>query len=61
MAMMPNADLEVPYEGAKEMQLVDNVENKDILRELLDAMYEDLPAPKKEVRKTHPEFFMTMQ
>lgn len=46
-AKMPDAELELPYEGAKEMLLVDNVENKDFLRELLEAMYEELPAPKK--------------
>ena len=45
-ALMPNADREIPYEGAKEMLLVDNVENKDFLRELLEAMYDELPAPK---------------
>lgn len=47
VAMMPEADMECPYEGAKEMLLVDNVENKEFLRKLLDAMYEELPAPKK--------------
>ena len=46
-AMMPNADMELPYEGAKEMLLVDDVENKEFLKELLEAMYEELPAPKK--------------
>jgi len=46
-AMMPEADLEVPYEGAKEMLLVDNVENRDFLRNLLEAMYDELPAAKK--------------
>ena len=45
--MMPDAELELPYEGAKEMLLVDDVENREFLRELLDAMYEELPAPKK--------------
>lgn len=44
--MMPNADTELPYDGAKEMLLVDDVDNKDFLRELLEAMYEELPAPK---------------
>ena len=44
---MPDADLELPYEGAKEMLLVDNVENKDFLRDLLEAMYKELPAQKK--------------
>lgn len=47
VAMMPNASMEVPYDGAKEMLLVDDVENKEFLRELLEAMYEELPAPKK--------------
>ena len=47
VAMMPNADMELPYEGAKEMLLVDDVDNKEFLRELLEAMYEELPAPKK--------------
>ena len=46
-AMMPSADMELPYEGAKEMLLVDDVDNRDFLRELLDAMYAELPAPKK--------------
>lgn len=47
VAMMPNADMELPYEGAKEMLLVDDVENKEFLRKLLEAMYEELPLPKK--------------
>ena len=47
VAMMPDADMELPYDGAKEMLLVDNVDNKAFLRKLLDAMYEELPAPKK--------------
>ena len=45
--MMPNADTELPYDGAKEMLLVDDGDNKDFLRELLESMYEELPAPKK--------------
>ena len=47
IAMMPNANMELPYEGAKEMVLVDDVENKEFLRELVEAMYEELPKPKK--------------
>ena len=45
--LMPNADMELPYEGAKEMLLVDNLEDKEFLKELLEAMYEELPAPRK--------------
>lgn len=43
---MPNADYELPYEGAKEMLLVDDVDNKALLEELLTKMYDELPAPK---------------
>lgn len=44
--MMPEADLELPYEGAKEMLLVD-MEDRAFLKELIEAMYPELPAPKK--------------
>ena len=47
LALMPDADRELPYEGAKEMLLVDNVDNRAFLEELLTAMYDELPAPKK--------------
>ena len=47
VAMMPDANRELPYEGAKEMLLVDDVDNKKFLTELLEAMYEELPAAKK--------------
>ncbi len=47
LALMPDADMELPYEGAKEMILVDNVDDKKFLKELFDAMFEELPAPKK--------------
>ena len=46
-ALMPNAEMELPYDGAKEMLLVDDVDNKEFLRDLLDAMYPELPASKK--------------
>ena len=45
--LMPDASMELPYEGAKEMILVDDVDNREFLCELVEAMYEDLPAPKK--------------
>ena len=51
MEMMPEANMELPYEGAKEMVLVDNVEDKEFLRDLFEAMYEELPAPKKKRKK----------
>ena len=50
-ALMPEADYELPYEGAKEMLLVDNVEDREFLKELIEAMYPELPAPKKPKKK----------
>lgn len=51
MAMMPDADWELPYEGAKEMLLVDNVDNRQFLIELLTVMFDELPAPKQKKQK----------
>ena len=45
--LMPNAIYQSPYEGAKEMLLVDDVEDKNFLKRLFEAMYDELPAPKK--------------
>lgn len=45
--MMPDASFELPYDGAKEMLLVDDVDNRFFLKELLDAMYDELPVAKK--------------
>ena len=45
--LMPDAQKELPYEGAKEMLLVDDVDNREFLCNLLRAMYDELPAPKK--------------
>ncbi len=47
MVMMPNADLELPYDGANEMLLVDDVDNKIFRKELLEAMYDELPVQKE--------------
>lgn len=44
--LMPDASLELPYEGAKEMLLVDNLDDKGFLKELFEAMYDELPEPK---------------
>ena len=46
VALMPDADREIPYEGAKEMLLVDRVDSRDFLTELVTAMDAELPAPK---------------
>lgn len=48
--MMPEVSLELPYEGAKEMLLVENVGNRTFLKELFECMYDELPSPKKKAK-----------
>ena len=55
LAMMPNANTELPYDGANEKLLVVDVDNKDFLRVLLKSMYEELPALKKKKRNKEHE------
>lgn len=45
--LMPRAQRELPYEGAKEMLLVEDIEDRDFLKKLFEAMYEELPETKK--------------
>ena len=45
--LMPNAEMEVPYEGAKGMLLVDDVDDIEYLVKLFEAMYDELPERKK--------------
>ena len=45
--MMPTASKEFPYEGAKEMLLVDNLDDRIFLKNLLTAMVEELPQARK--------------
>ena len=49
-ALMPDAPRELPYEGAKEMLMVDNVEDRAFLQTLLASMLPELPAPKPKKR-----------
>ena len=49
--LMPTASYELPYEGAKEMLLVDEVDNKEFLTGLFNAMYEELQNPKPKKKK----------
>lgn len=51
ISYMPTTSYELPYEGAKEMILVDDVDNKDFLIGLFRAMYDDLPEPKSKKKK----------
>ncbi len=45
-ALLPHAEYQIPYEGAKEMLLVNEVENRELMAELLQSMYPELPARK---------------
>ena len=47
VSLMPDAVYELPYEGAQKMLLADNVDSKEFLANLFNAMYDELPAPKK--------------
>ena len=49
-AMIPDAQKEIPYEGGKEMLLVGEIDDREFLRELIDSIAEELPAPKKKSR-----------
>ena len=49
--LLPDSPMEPPYEGAKEMILVEDVDNADFLRELFRAIWEELPEPKKKRKK----------
>lgn len=51
LAMMPDATWQLPYEGAKQMLLVDAIENRAFMADLLEAMYPELPAPKPRKKK----------
>ena len=51
ISYMPTVTYEVPYENAKEMLLVEEVDNKDFLTGLFDVMYDELPTPKPKKKK----------
>ena len=51
ISYMPAASYELPYEGAKDMLLVDEVDSKEFLTGLFNTMYEELPTPKPKKKK----------
>ena|SRR3712207_2593064 len=51
IAYIPNAKYELPYDGTKEMLLVDDVDNKEFLTGLFNSMYDELPAFKPKKKK----------
>lgn len=52
LALLPNAPHEAPYEGAKEMILVTEVDDRAFLSDLIRAVYDELPMPKEKKRRT---------
>ena len=52
LELMPAAICELPYEGAEEMLLVDEVDRKAFLTELFGTMYDELPLPKQKRKVT---------
>ena len=48
---MLDASLERPYEGAKEMLLVENIEDREFLTDLFNSIYDELPTPKPKKKK----------
>ena len=45
--LLPNAPLEPPYEGAKPMLIVQEVDNNELMQRLLEELYPELPEPKR--------------
>jgi hypothetical protein len=56
VAYLPNASRELPYPGATEMLLVDEVDDRAFLTGLLEAVYPELPTPKpKRKQSSNPD------
>ena len=47
LALMPEAQYELPYEGGSKMLLVSETDNREFLKELISSMLDELPTPKK--------------
>ncbi len=49
--LLPDAPREIPYEGAKEMLLVEEIDDREFLRDLLEAMEPELAAPQRGAKR----------
>lgn len=47
LELIPDAPRELPYPGAKEMLLVEDVDDAEFLQTLFRAMYDELPPPSR--------------
>jgi len=45
--LLPNAQFDLPYEGAKEMLLVDVTDDRQLMKKLIEVTSEELLAAKK--------------
>jgi TfoX/Sxy family transcriptional regulator of competence genes len=51
VTMMPDADLELPYDGAKEMLPVTIIDDRELLQIMVSEMFSELPERKPKTRK----------
>jgi TfoX/Sxy family transcriptional regulator of competence genes len=57
LRLMPDAEMEQPYHGAKEMILVDNVDDRQFLCELVESMWEELPERKSKKKNVSDIYY----
>jgi len=57
LRLMPDAEMELPYNGAKEMILVDNVDDRQFLCELVESMWEELSERKSKKRNVSDIYY----
>ena len=53
--MLPDAPRELPYQGAKEMLLVEEMDDREFLKALMEAVADELPSPRKKLYRDHPK------
>ena len=53
--LMPHAPRELPYEGAREMLLVEDIDDREFMTELVNSMYDELPMPPPRRKKPRKE------
>ncbi len=52
--LMPDAQRAYPYEGSKTlMVVVEAIEDTELMRNVLNRMYEELPEPKKKIKSNN--------
>lgn len=49
--LLPNAEMQPPYDGAKPMLVLEDIDDTDFVLTLLEAMYPELPEPKAKKKR----------